>query len=80
MVVRRFKWTKPEHDAERAVVAMALVRVKCLGISSADAVRMTLENGHHCRNPDDLPEATFIRLCRRVDKLAGDYSRREASV
>lgn len=79
MVVRRFKWTKPEHDAERAVVAMALVRVKCLGISSADAVRMTLENGHHCRNPDDLPEATFIRLCRRVDKLSIDSRRKGES-
>lgn len=74
----RFRWTKPAHDAERAVVAMAYLRAKCQGVSSEEAVLMTLP--YHCRNPEAIPVTTFIRLCRRVDKLCGDFRRKEARI
>ncbi|GIO13574.1 hypothetical protein J19TS2_31290 [Cohnella xylanilytica] len=61
----KFRWTN--STSKTVVVVMALARIRCKGMDIDEAIRQTLGNGHHCKNPDLISEETLRRLRRDVE-------------
>lgn len=66
----KFAWHS--KTSRTACIGMIIIRMKCVEMSFDEALHETLNNGHHCINPDSISSRELKSLQRDViDILEG---------